>query len=419
MQCKATGEGASSSSSSSPKRVVVLGGTGRVGSATAAAIVRESRKPERGEHLSSVSVVLAGRNPEKAQAVRDTWADELSAAAFEQCDINDPSSLDRVLSSADLVIHAAGPFQQTSTCSVLEAAIRNKVAYIDVCDDADHTKRAKGTLAKAARDEGVPAVVSCGVYPGLSNVMASFMCDAGKPFPDAKATKLRFSYFTAGSGGVGATILATSFLLLGEMATTFVEGKRQEKDPYSERAVIEFGQKIGKREVFNLNLPEVFTAREVLDVPSVSAYFGTSPGIWNFMMQMMARLLPVSLLQNRSVADGLAQVIMPLVVAVDNLVGKTTAMRIDVKYDNGKTSSSLFVHKDTAYCAGTATAAFASALLEGKVPAGVHYPEERCVIQDYEPFFKLASEECSVFAVAQAPWRLEQVQSRIIMGLYW
>ena len=45
--------------------------------------------------------------------------------------------------------------------------------------------------------------------------------------------------------------------------------------------------------------------------------------------------------------------------------------------------------------------------------------EERCVIQDYEAFFRLASDETTIFAVAQAPWRLEKIQKRIILGLYW
>jgi saccharopine dehydrogenase-like NADP-dependent oxidoreductase len=263
---------------SQTKRVVILGGTGRVGSATAAALVRQTREKkkkdkqeEEEDGLSQtpsveVEVVIAGRRPERAQSARESWPAELGSVPFEQCDINDPQSLDRVIYGADLVVHAAGPFQQTSSCSVLEAAIRNKIGgYVDVCDDAEHTKRAKVDLGASAAEKGVSAVVSCGVYPGLSNVMAAYMCEAeaGSPFPDSKAEKLRFSYFTAGSGGVGATILATTFLLLGERATQFVDGKRKTGDPYAERNVVEFGQKLGKREVFNLNLPEVFTAHEV------------------------------------------------------------------------------------------------------------------------------------------------------------
>lgn len=36
--------------------------------------------------------------------------------------------------------------------------------------------------------------------------------------------ELRFSYYTAGSGGAGPTILATSFLLLGEEVVAYRDG---------------------------------------------------------------------------------------------------------------------------------------------------------------------------------------------------
>lgn len=39
----------------------------------------------------------------------------------------------------------------------------------------------------------------------------------------------RYSYYTAGSGGAGPTILATSFLLLGEEAVVYVDGKPSSK----------------------------------------------------------------------------------------------------------------------------------------------------------------------------------------------
>lgn len=41
----------------------------------------------------------------------------------------------------DLVIHTAGPFQRTDNHSVLEAAIKGKVAYIDVSDDLEYSER--------------------------------------------------------------------------------------------------------------------------------------------------------------------------------------------------------------------------------------------------------------------------------------
>ena len=51
--------------------------------------------------------------------------------------------------------------------------------------------------------------------------------------------------------------------------------------PATQRKVVDFGKKCGKREVFLYNLPEVASAREVWGAETVKARFGTSPGLWN------------------------------------------------------------------------------------------------------------------------------------------
>lgn len=143
---------------------------------------------------ADVDISLSGRRPEafhKAVKARP----ELKAARFRQCDIDDAKSLAEALkvrlceesecSSAisvnaseleqgkvsfghttscvegkhipasharrcswlqdvDLLVHAAGPFQRRTECNVLEACIAAGVPYMDVCDDADYTQRAKG-----------------------------------------------------------------------------------------------------------------------------------------------------------------------------------------------------------------------------------------------------------------------------------
>lgn len=96
---------------------------------------------------------------------------------------------------------------------------------------------------------------------------------------------LRFYYYTAGTGGAGPTILATSFLLLGEEVVAYNKGQYQLKlvsvcviccfcivfrvatdaphmtleageklklKPYSGMLNIDFGKGIGKRDVFLL-----------------------------------------------------------------------------------------------------------------------------------------------------------------------
>ena len=52
---------------------------------------------------------------------------------------------------------------------MLEAALAARVAYMDVCDDADYSQRARGYHQQAV-DAGVPAITTAGIYPGVSNV---------------------------------------------------------------------------------------------------------------------------------------------------------------------------------------------------------------------------------------------------------
>lgn len=138
--------------------VVVLGGTGRVGSSTAAALAAA---------VPGARISLAGRGGD-GEAFRAAVGrrSELGAAKPLRCDIDDPASLAAALKGADLVIHAAGPFQRRSDCDVLEAAIAAGVPYMDVCDDTDYSQRAKGLASKAAA-AGVPAITTTGIYPGV------------------------------------------------------------------------------------------------------------------------------------------------------------------------------------------------------------------------------------------------------------
>ena len=104
--------------------VVVLGGTGRVGSAAAAALLRDAGQ--------GVEVALAGRSSERWGEAKGRHR-ELSEAKFVQVDVNDKASVMRAIEGADLVINTAGPFQRRDNCAALEAAIDSGVKYLDVC----------------------------------------------------------------------------------------------------------------------------------------------------------------------------------------------------------------------------------------------------------------------------------------------
>ncbi|XP_022730684.1 uncharacterized protein LOC111285472 [Durio zibethinus] len=388
-------------------RVLVLGGTGRVGGSTATALSKL---------CPDLRIVLGGRNREKGAAMVDTLGKN---SEFAEVNIDNRDSLEAALSDVDLVVHAAGPFQQALKCTVLEAAIETKTAYLDVCDDTSYAFRAKSFKDRAVA-ANIPAITTGGIYPGVSNVMAAELVRAARSESKGEPERLRFFYYTAGSGGAGPTILATSFLLLGEEVVAYNKGQKIKLKPFTGMLNVDFGKGIGKRDVYLLNLPEVQSAHEVLQVPTVSARFGTAPFFWNWGMEAMTNLLPVEFLRDRNKVQQLVQLFNPLVRAVDGIAGERVSMRVDLECTNGRSTLALFSHRRLSVLVGTATAAFALAILEGSTQSGVWFPEEPegIAIEAREVLLKRAAQGTINFVMNKPPWMVETDPKEIGFGIY-
>tara|TARA_B110000977_G_scaffold130957_1_gene166908 strand:- start:37638 stop:39086 length:1449 start_codon:yes stop_codon:yes gene_type:complete len=402
-----------SSAPSGTKKVVFVGGTGRVGAAAASALLKSD---------SSVkSVVLAGREEQNARDAMERHPNLNGMASFAKVDLNDANSIATAIAGADLVVHSAGPFQSGGDRgTVIDQCIEAGIPYLDVCDDAKYASVAK-QKSEAAKQKGVPCITTAGVYPGVSNLMAADMIaanrEAGEDL-DAEVEYVLYSYFCAGSGGVGDTILATSYMLCGEDVECWEDGKKVITRPATQRKVVDFGKKCGKREVFLYNLPETISARAVFGADTIKTRFGTAPGVWNLAMSAMAVIVPKDVLLNPETAKILASLTAPLVRAVDGLVGERTAMRIDVKLKNGKLAGGIFNHPKLKDAVGDSTAAFASAMLRGETEPGVWYPEEPEAIADREALLLAASKGCDNYVINQAAWMLESKPINLGFGMY-
>ncbi|KAI7992258.1 Carboxynorspermidine synthase [Camellia lanceoleosa] len=388
-------------------RVLILGGTGRVGGSAATAL--SALCPD-------LRIVVGGRNKEKG-ATRVAQLGKNSE--FAEVNIDDMESLEATLHDADLVVHTAGPFQQAERCTVLEAAIKTKTAYVDVCDDTTYAWRAKSYMSKALA-ANIPAITTGGIYPGVSNVMAAELVRAARSESKGEPERLRFSYYTAGTGGAGPTILATSFLLLGEEVVAYSRGEKIKLKPYTGMLNIDFGKGIGKRDVYLLNLPEVRSAHEVLRVPTVSARFGTAPFFWNWGMEVMTNLLPGEFLRDRSKVQNLVEQFDPVVRAVDGIAGERVSMRVDLECADGRNTLALFSHKSLSVSVGAATAAFALAILEGSTQPGVWFPEEPegIAIEAREALLKRAAQGTINFVMNKPPWMVETDPKELGLGIY-
>ncbi|XP_068339320.1 uncharacterized protein [Pyrus communis] len=388
-------------------RVLVLGGTGRVGGSTAIALSKL---------CPDLQIVVGGRNREKGVNMVATLGRN---SEFSEVDINNVKSLEAALKDVDLVVHAAGPFQQAEKCTVLEAALETKTAYVDVCDDTAYSQRAK-SFKNSAIAANIPAITTGGIYPGVSNVMAAELVRAARSESKGTPERLRFYYYTAGTGGAGPTILATSFLLLGEEVVAFNKGEKIKLKPYSGMLEIDFGKGIGKKDVYLLNLPEVRSTHEILGVPTVSARFGTSPFFWNWGMAIMTSLLPPELLRDRSKVQQMVELFDPVVRQVDSFAGERVSMRVDLECSDGRNTVGIFSHKRLSVSVGYAAAAFVMAILEGSTKPGVWFPEENegIAIEARELLLERAAQGTFNFVMNKPSWMVETNPKELGLGIY-
>ncbi|QCD88821.1 saccharopine dehydrogenase [Vigna unguiculata] len=377
-------------------RILVLGGTGRVGGSTAIAL---------SNFCPDLQILVAGRNREKGEALTAKLGGN---AEFVRVDIDDVNSLETALKRKLCRSRnsCCWSLPMRRKVYVLEAAINTKTAYIDVCDDTNYAWRAK-SLMKRASDANVPAIITTGIDPGVSNVMAAELVRAANESKD-KPEKLGFYSYTAGTGGAGPTLLATTLLLLGEEVVVYNKGEKIRMKPYSAMLNIDFGNGIGKRDVYLMNLPQVRSAHQILRVPTVSARFGTAPFFWNWGMESLTTLVTPEFLRDRNRVQSLVQLFGPFVRALDGITGERVSMRVDLECASGRHTVGVFSHERLSVSVGISTAAFALAVLEGSTQPGVWFPEEPqgIPIEAREALLERASQGTFNFVMNRSPWRV-------------
>ena len=102
------------------KKLLIIGGTGRVGSSTAASLVQTH---------PNLTIILGTRGQEGYDAAVKNRP-SLEGLDYRIVDRNDLQSILSAMKGCDIVLHTAGPFQRKKECLVLEAAIQAKIPYL-------------------------------------------------------------------------------------------------------------------------------------------------------------------------------------------------------------------------------------------------------------------------------------------------
>lgn len=170
------------------------------------------------------------------------------------------------------------------------------------------------------------------------------------------------------------------------------------KQPASDMKVVDFGSKIGQREVVRLNLIECESCHTSTGIQNVSTFFGTgtshhyhntiiiiiiilslllAPSLWNRLFIYMARLIPQKVLQNRDAMKLLAIISLPMVRLVDYFVKSRNCIRVELKLKDKKKVIGILAHEDLEQAVGVSLAAFALAFSSSSsISPGVYFPEE-------------------------------------------
>ena len=352
---------------SEPVRCVIIGGTGRIGTAVASHLLSISD--------GNVQVVLAGRDEGKGGAALDEILSEATKGSVEfvMCDFRDSNDLKALLDGAAAVVHTAGPYAGEEPL-VLKAAIDCKVpVYVDLSDPIDYLDAAKAIGQAAAGASETIALCAAGAFPGLSNVLAMECADQlNEPVKDVD-----FSYFTAGLGGSGEVNLYITNEGFGEPVPVYRNGEyAPQMESGANTRKVEFfleegepSQKlVGERDVWSWPFPEgALVAKQLGITGSSSVGMGTAPGIWNDVMGIMVDVIPREWWSSPSFSKGLAQFSRPLVFVTDLFVGETHAMRIDVtSATSGARVSAVQAHESFRRTVGMSCAEFTLALLASR-----------------------------------------------------
>lgn len=136
--------------------VLILGGYGNFGKRIARALT-----------LHGVTVILAGRSDEKAEALRRQLPSNLAHTAV--IDVHQPFGPHLQTLAPGVVINTCGPFQ-SADYTIAQTCIHHRVHYIDLADGRDFVTGIT-RLDAAARAHGVSVISGASTVPGLSSAV--------------------------------------------------------------------------------------------------------------------------------------------------------------------------------------------------------------------------------------------------------
>lgn len=246
--------------------IVVFGGYGTFGRLVARGLV------ERG-----LSVVIAGRNVERAQAF---------AASLEpipracRADVADIASARAAMEGQAVAVHCAGPFN-ASAARWLDACLEAGCHAVDLADDRAY---AAVVLAQGGRfrERGLAAVTGCSSLPGLSGALALLARERAT----AEVERAAVSLFIGNANPKGKAAIESLLRSLGKP----IAAPQGTLHVFRDRTIVPLPAPFGQRAVYNFESPEYDLFPRLLETPAVTVRVGFEMRLANILFATLAAL---------------------------------------------------------------------------------------------------------------------------------
>jgi Saccharopine dehydrogenase NADP binding domain len=262
---------------STSQRIVVYGGNGFFGRIIVDELLR----------CTSARIEIASRTGRYVQ-----FPGYEHRVRFVESELHNEDSVLSTIAGADLVILAAGPFQDMPL-TVLRACIVERVPYIDVADDRDFVCRAYALVESQAPPLGMLALIGCSVVPGLTSLLTRF---AQATVPRIIRTKICISPGTQRPRGPGsfACLLST----VGKEFSAPTNGKQASVIGWTEPERVTFPASMGNRTAYRVvDIADHFIQPHYFQTQTVEFRIGSELRVLNLMLsavRRMKQILPIS-----------------------------------------------------------------------------------------------------------------------------
>ncbi len=231
-------------------RSIVLGGCGVVGSVVVNVLSNSSDFSE---------VIIGDIDIEKAQKMAANLGDKVSAL---EVNANQPDSISGAIKGTDIVVNCIGPYYKYEK-PILEEVVKQKIDYVDVCDDTGATYDAL-ELDEAAKEAGITAILGLGSSPGVTNILAAY---AANDLLD-KCDSIDMFHIHGGEPNEGPAVIGHRFYCMSNPIPIFIEGKAIKVDPKDSEKYeedVEFINLEGEYRVYPYPHPEPITLPMFID----------------------------------------------------------------------------------------------------------------------------------------------------------